>query len=114
MPNTTLQHEKVFCENCGKEPIAISTKYCPNCSEKDFVPPQNELLERANTQSVLMVCRVCRHDTYNKPGYDEEKSCKYCAEPELRKSFVEYYSYKWLPNGSKRTLQSPDIESLRR
>ena len=61
-----------------------------------------------------MVCRVCRHDMYNKPGYDEEKSCKYCAEPEIRKSFVEYYSYKWLPNGSKRTLQSPDIESLRR
>ncbi len=49
MPNTTLQHEKVFCENCGKEPIAISKKYCPNCSEKDFVPPQNELLEWTNT-----------------------------------------------------------------
>ena len=49
MPNTTLQHEKVFCENCGKEPIAISKKYCPNCSEKDFVPPLNELLEWTNT-----------------------------------------------------------------
>ena len=104
----------MFCKNCGKEPLPISKKYYPNCGEKDFVPPQNELLEWANTQSVLMVCRVCRHDMYNKPGYDEEKSCKYCAEPEIRKSFVEYYSYKWLPNGSKRTLQSPDIESLRR
>ena len=47
---------------------------------------------------------------YNKPGYNEEKSCKYCAEPEPRKSFVEYNSCKRLPNGSERTLQSPDID----
>ena len=30
MPHTTLQHEKVFCKNCGKEPIAISKKFLLN------------------------------------------------------------------------------------
>ena len=40
-----------------------------------------------NTPSVLIVCRACCHDMYYKADYDEEKSCKYCAESDLIKSY---------------------------
>jgi len=85
--NNEIENKNVFCKNCGEKPISLGKKCCSSYGETDFIPSEEKLKEWMNTPSVLIVCRACRHDMYYKPSYDEEKSCKYCAEPDLIKSY---------------------------